>query len=91
MTSFRAASTVLLLPAFSPAGWQTDFCTASVDLREIRAGGPPRDGIPPIDDPRFIPAGEADAWLPRGTAYSHSDQIPINGRRSQAVFRKPTI
>lgn len=49
--------------AFSPAGWQTDFCTASVDLQEIRAGGPPRDGIPPIDQPRFIPAGEADAWL----------------------------
>jgi hypothetical protein len=49
--------------AFSPAGWQTDFCTASVDLGEIRAGGPPRDGIPPIDEPRFIPAGEADAWL----------------------------
>lgn len=26
----------------------------------ITAGGPPKDGIPPIDEPRFVSAGEAD-------------------------------
>jgi hypothetical protein len=28
-----------------------------VDVREIRSGGPPPDGIPPIDDPRFVRPG----------------------------------
>ena len=45
----------------APGGWtyewpKTDFKTASVDLKEIRSGGPPRDGIPPIDKPVFEPA-----------------------------------
>lgn len=33
---------------------------ASVPIEQIRAGGPPRDGIPSIDDPRFIDPDEAD-------------------------------
>ena len=41
----------------------TDFDRALVDLREIRSGGPPRDGIPPVDDPRFVSAAEAGEWL----------------------------
>ena len=31
-----------------------------VDLDEIRSGGPPPDGIPSIDDPSFLSAGEVD-------------------------------
>ncbi|MEZ5667233.1 MAG: DUF3179 domain-containing protein [Alphaproteobacteria bacterium] len=31
----------------------TDFTRYSVDLHEIMSGGPPRDGIPAVDDPRF--------------------------------------
>jgi hypothetical protein len=31
-----------------------------VDLREIRDGGPPKDGIPAIDDPRFRRVAEVD-------------------------------
>ncbi len=31
-----------------------------VDPAEIISGGPPPDGIPPIDKPRFHPAGEVD-------------------------------
>ena len=34
-----------------------------VDLSQIRSGGPPPDGIPPLEDPAFEPAGEVD-WLP---------------------------
>ncbi|MBT3792358.1 MAG: DUF3179 domain-containing protein [Rhodospirillales bacterium] len=34
---------------------KTDFSRHSVDLGKIRSGGPPKDGIPPIDDPRFLP------------------------------------
>ena len=33
--------------------WNTDFGRASVPLSEIISGGPPKDGIPSIDDPRF--------------------------------------
>lgn len=35
----------------------------SVPLGEIISGGPPRDGIPPIDRPRFVSIAEANAWL----------------------------
>lgn len=38
------------------AGWQTDFSRSLVEFSEIIAGGPPRDGIPSIDDPIFEPA-----------------------------------
>ncbi|MBL8130912.1 MAG: DUF3179 domain-containing protein [Anaerolineae bacterium] len=49
---------------FSPDYWdKTDFCTRSVDLREIQSGGPPPDGIPPIDDPQFETISAASQWL----------------------------
>lgn len=41
-------------------GWKTDFSKSAVDFGEIISGGPPRDGIPPIDDPQFVPAGKAE-------------------------------
>ncbi len=47
----------------STAGWKTDFGKHSVPLSEFRSGGPPRDGIPPIDEPRAVSQAEADAWL----------------------------
>lgn len=47
----------------SAAGWETDFSKHSVPLSEFQSGGPPRDGIPPIDNPRYVPQSEADAWL----------------------------
>ena len=34
-----------------------------VDPADILPGGPPPDGIPPIDDPQFVTVGEADEWL----------------------------
>jgi hypothetical protein len=30
---------------------------------EILSGGPPKDGIPSIDNPKFQPVSEADTWL----------------------------
>lgn len=38
-------------------GWKTDFSRTTVALSEIVDGGPPRDGIPPIDRPNFRQAG----------------------------------
>ena len=43
--------------------WKTDFSKHSVPLGEFASGGPPRDGIPPIDEPRFVSTREADRWL----------------------------
>lgn len=34
-----------------------------VDPREIRGGGPPKDGIPSIDNPKFVTVEEADKWI----------------------------
>lgn len=37
-----------------------DLTDSLVPFDEILSGGPPRDGIPSIDHPRFLPAGKAD-------------------------------
>jgi hypothetical protein len=41
----------------------TDFSQRSIELEEITRGGPPKDGIPPIDAPQFISTAEAARWL----------------------------
>ncbi len=50
-----------------PAGAQfefaTDFSKHAVSYREILSGGPPKDGIPAVDDPKFISVEEAKQWL----------------------------
>ena len=43
----------------------TDFTKHSVDLGEIMSGGPPKDGIPSIDDPKFVAVAESEDLLPR--------------------------
>ena len=67
MRIVRAASAALAIAAIfaasqvaaNPDRWKrswpkTDFTMTSVDLGEIMSGGPPKDGIPPIDDPQFV-------------------------------------
>ncbi len=54
---FAATMPTLAIP--SDARWQyewpgTDFTIRAVDLSEIMSGGPPRDGIPAVDDPQFL-------------------------------------
>ena len=44
-------------------GWATDFGIASVDLGEFLGGGPPKDGIPSVDEPRFESIAEARVWM----------------------------
>lgn len=43
--------------------WRTDFSRHTVPLAEMVSGGPPKDGIPAIDRPRFETVPEADKWL----------------------------
>lgn len=44
-------------------GWKTDFSKHSVPFEEISSGGVPRDGIPPIYQPKFEAVAQADTWL----------------------------
>lgn len=45
-------------PEWIAEGWsKTDFRNAKVPLEEILSGGPPKDGIPSIDNPGFAAAG----------------------------------
>lgn len=46
-------------------GWRTDFSQTTVDLSDVRDGGPRRDGIPPIDNPEFMTVAEADHLSPQ--------------------------
>jgi hypothetical protein len=41
----------------------TDFSQRTVDLDSIRSGGPPKDGIPSIDQPRFVDVEAAREWV----------------------------
>jgi hypothetical protein len=47
----------------STAGWKTDFTKASVDLGEFLGGGPPKDGIPAVDQPEYESIADARRWL----------------------------
>lgn len=68
-TFFKALmlSVVVFSPALAevPNSWKrefpkADFSIASVDVQEIMSGGPPRDGIPSIDQPKFVKASTHD-------------------------------
>jgi hypothetical protein len=55
---------------FSTGFWtKTDFCQHSVPYVQFRAGGPPPDGIPSIDEPVFETTDAGDEWL--------GDQWPV--------------
>ncbi len=62
---------VLLLPllfAFSfmqtteefDTNFKTDFSKSTIDLKKVLSGGPGKDGIPAIDNPKFIHIKDAD-------------------------------
>jgi hypothetical protein len=50
-------------PARAESEFTTDFSKHSVPYSEILSGGPPKDGIPAIDEPKFISVSEANEWL----------------------------
>jgi Protein of unknown function (DUF3179) len=49
--------------SFDQSGWETDFSKHSVPLSEFQSGGPPRDGIPPVDEPKPTSQADAEEWL----------------------------
>ena len=54
-------------PAFWSSEWpRTDFSKASIGAwGEILSGGPPKDGIPALDEVRFVPVSEDEVLEPR--------------------------
>ena len=50
-------------PPGAATQFATDFDKHSVPYSEILSGGPPKDGIPAINEPQFITVDEADDWL----------------------------
>lgn len=67
-----ASTPPLVAGAAGPASWrtewpQTDFSQHTVPLEQIKSGGPPKDGIPAIDKPRFeqLNGGMATGWATR--------------------------
>lgn len=44
-------------------GWETNTDKAVIELDELKRGGPPKDGIPSIDKPKFISTDAAEAWI----------------------------
>lgn len=45
------------------ASWQTNWERHTIEYDEILSGGPPRDGIPSVDNPQFITVDDAQDWL----------------------------
>ena len=62
-----AAAPDLLAEEPAPPGaareFKTDFTRHTVSYSDVLSGGPPKDGIPPIDTPVFVSVAEADGWL----------------------------
>ncbi len=50
-------------PSGAEREFSTDFSKHSILYSEILSGGPPKDGIPAIDNPQFVTVNEADEWL----------------------------
>jgi hypothetical protein len=50
-------------PSGAEREFETDFSEHSVPYEEISSGGPPKDGIPAIDEPRFVGVEDAGEWL----------------------------
>ncbi|MEO1090917.1 MAG: DUF3179 domain-containing protein [Pseudomonadota bacterium] len=65
VSSLAQAEAKIDVPADWVRAWpRTDFSRLAVAPHEIRSGGPPKDGIPSIDEPRFRPAASLVDELP---------------------------
>jgi hypothetical protein len=63
-------------PTGGAAEFKTDFARHTVPYSDILSGGPPKDGIPAIDKPVFVPVTDADTWLRPAEAVA---RVVING------------
>ena len=59
-----------------------DLSGLTLDLKEVLSGGPPRDGIPSIDQPKFIPQDQVD--------FLRDDDVVIGLARGDTARAYPT-
>ena len=65
---------------FSAAWPETDFARLAIDLAEVISGGPPKDGIPALSDPRFIAVAEETRLVDREPVMS----VALPGQSARA-------
>ena len=68
------------LPAGVAQSFSTDFSRRSISFDDILSGGPPKDGIPAIDNPQFVSTADADEWLEElepVTVFQEQDEVRI--------------
>lgn len=50
-------------PPFRTRGFTTDFSRRTIEWSSILSGGPPKDGIPAVDNPQYEAIAAGDEWL----------------------------
>lgn len=50
-------------PRGAKSEFSTDFTKHSISYSDVLSGGPPKDGIPAVDDPKYVSISDADEWL----------------------------
>ena len=50
-------------PELATVEFKTDWSRHCVPYRQIFSGGPPKDGIPALNAPKFVSVSTADTWL----------------------------
>lgn len=50
-------------PPGADSQFDTDFSISIISFEEVLSGGPPKDGIPAVDNPKFVSIAKADEWL----------------------------
>jgi hypothetical protein len=75
------AVALLALEAWSSPGAATDRRLDEL-ARHVVSGGPPKDGIPPIDEPKFVSAREAERFL-------HDEDVVFGVNREGLVRAYP--
>ena len=75
-------------PSYWKHEWpRTDFSKHNVSFDEIFSGGPPKDGIPAVDDPQFITVSDESRLVDREAVIA----VEIDGERTLAAscIREP--
>jgi hypothetical protein len=78
-TSSAAVQRALTGGGIDASQWRTDFSRSSVPLTELRSGGPGKDGIPAIDEPKFVP-------IARGEVPGREPVLVVRGRRTVKAY-----
>ena len=81
---FTTSMTFMAVAQDVPGAWKsewptTDFSRKTIEYSEILSGGPPKDGIPAIDDPKFAPIKDSNtiAATEPVIVFSHAGETKV--------------